>query len=291
MKSAVVRVSPPSETAESSDDLEETPQLDLASNSSRKRPLPSAEYSWKDWRPQPGAPGMSSLSSPEMPSAPSSLDASPANPNQSPGAAARRCGVHFGGVQVFHHRLSLDDSKLPSDGLAPVGLGPLQRSEVRRLNSYEADRERCRQGVGLIPPDRRREAIIGSSSSGIKRKDNLERIERTNRELKRSQQDSILDHLNALRRQHGGTAGGGSAEPRRFTVFDRPADDGAGDGDEESEEEMVAAAAVEEGGEADEDDDDDDDDDDSDDEEVEEVVEEGAAEFFGEHLGGWQPAG
>ena len=233
---------------------------------------------------------MSSLSSPEMPSAPSSLDASPANPNQSPGAAARRCGVHFGGVQVFHHRLSLDDSKLPSDGLAPVGLGPLQRSEVRRLNSYEADRERCRQGVGLIPPDRRREAIIGSSSSGIKRKDNLERIERTNRELKRSQQDSILDHLNALRRQHGGSAGGGSAEPRRFTVFDRPADDGAGDGDEESEEELVAAAAVvEEGGEAD--DDDDDDDDDSDDDEVEEVVEEGAAEFFGEHLGGWQPAG
>ena len=56
MKSAVVRVSPPSETAESSDDLEETPQLDLASSSSRKRPLPSAEYSWKDWRPQPGAP-------------------------------------------------------------------------------------------------------------------------------------------------------------------------------------------------------------------------------------------
>ena len=286
MKSAVVRVSPPSETAESSDDLEETPEVNLAVECVAEA---AAALGGVQLEGLAAAAGRAGHVEPLV--AGDAVGAVVAgrlarNPNQSPGAAARRCGVHFGGVQVFHHRLSLDDSKLPSDGLAPVGLGPLQRSEVRRLNSYEADRERCRQGVGLIPPDRRREAIIGSSSSGIKRTDKLERIERTNRELKRSQQDSILDHLNALRRRPPASV---SAGRRKFTVFDAPGD---GDGEEEeSEEEVVAAAAVvEEGGEAD-DDDDDDDDDDSDDEEVEEVVEEGAARFFGEHLGGWQPAG
>ena len=62
---------------------------------------------------------------------------------------ARQCGVQFGDVQVLHHAIGLDDSKLPSDGLAPIGLGRLQcREEVRRARaSFEP-------GAYVIPTNR-----------------------------------------------------------------------------------------------------------------------------------------
>lgn len=41
-------------------------------------------------------------------------------------AGPRQFRVRFDTVQVLHHALSLDGSKLPSDGLAPLGLGVLR---------------------------------------------------------------------------------------------------------------------------------------------------------------------
>ena len=53
----------------------------------------------------------------------------------------RVCGVRFGSVDVLYHSVHLDDSKLPSDGLAPLGLGELQRREHLQVDSFE--RQRC----------------------------------------------------------------------------------------------------------------------------------------------------
>ena len=44
----------------------------------------------------------------------------------------RRKGVRFGDVQVLHHDVRLDGSKMPSDGLAPVGVSRRQLGSVRR---------------------------------------------------------------------------------------------------------------------------------------------------------------
>ncbi|KAL3896276.1 MAG: hypothetical protein SGPRY_013309 [Prymnesium sp.] len=64
--------------------------------------------------------------------------------------SARRKGVRFGDVQVLHHEVGLDDSKLPSDGLAPVGFVGMKRSSS--LERIERDNERLRQAQACIPP-------------------------------------------------------------------------------------------------------------------------------------------
>lgn len=107
--------------------------------------------------------------------------------------APRQCCVRFGEVQVLHHQVLLDDSKLPSDGLAPLGLGQLQRRENERLETYESRRAGARQGVGHIPADERR-----ASLAGLKRESSLERIERENAELKRAHAQSLREHIAQL---------------------------------------------------------------------------------------------
>mmetsp|Transcript_9640 Transcript_9640/g.21140 ORF Transcript_9640/g.21140 Transcript_9640/m.21140 type:complete len:457 (-) Transcript_9640:642-2012(-) len=105
--------------------------------------------------------------------------------------AHRRPSVAFGYVQVLHHTALLDNSKLPSDGLAPLGLGQLDHKEWLYIDQYESMRKDARErGVGVIPVDERRASIAHLSSS-----DAMERIERENTELRRAQVQSVREHV------------------------------------------------------------------------------------------------
>ncbi|EOD31290.1 hypothetical protein EMIHUDRAFT_112905 [Emiliania huxleyi CCMP1516] len=92
----------------------------------------------------------------------------------------RVCGVRFGSVDVLYHSVHLDDSKLPSDGLAPLGLGELQRREHLQVDSFERQRcgQRCDGGAMVIPPAER------ASLAGMKRQASLEAIEKVNKQLR-----------------------------------------------------------------------------------------------------------
>ena len=115
-----------------------------------------------------------------------------------PEPAQRRRGVCFSNVTVLHHEISLDDSKLPSDGLAPIGLGALRRKEVVPVHLYDQEREEAREeGVNVVPPEERRECI------GVKRALSIERVESDNAQIRRvncmSMREAILE-LRAARR-------------------------------------------------------------------------------------------
>ena len=111
-----------------------------------------------------------------------------------PERAKRRRGVSFSHVTVLHHEISLDDSKLPSDGLAPIGLGALRRKEVVPVHLYDQEREGAREvGVSLVPPEERREAI------GVKRALSIERVESDNAEIRRVNTMSIREAILELR--------------------------------------------------------------------------------------------
>ena len=89
--------------------------------------------------------------------------------------------------------MELDGSKLPSDGLAPLGLGALQRKELRRMDSYEEERAGTRTGVGHVPVERRRQVI------GVTRAASQDRVEADNVALKRAHSESIREHIRDLR--------------------------------------------------------------------------------------------
>ena len=111
-----------------------------------------------------------------------------------PEPAQRRRGVSFSNVTVLHHDISLDDSKLPSDGLAPIGLGALRRKEVVPVYLYDQEREEAREeGVSLVPPEERREAI------GVKRALSIERVESDNTEIRRVNTMSMREAILELR--------------------------------------------------------------------------------------------
>ena len=111
-----------------------------------------------------------------------------------PEPAQRRRGVSFSNVTVLHHEISLDDSKLPSDGLAPIGLGALRRKEVVPVHLYDQEREEAREeGVNLVPPEERRESI------GVKRALSIERVESDNAEIRRVNTMSMREAILELR--------------------------------------------------------------------------------------------
>lgn len=108
--------------------------------------------------------------------------------------AQRRRGVSFTNVTVLHHEISLDDSKLPSDGLAPIGLGALRRKEVVPVYLYDQERSQAREGgVGVVPPEERRQAI------GVKRALSVERVESDNAEIRRVNTQSMREAILELR--------------------------------------------------------------------------------------------
>jgi len=65
-----------------------------------------------------------------------------------PAAKRLRRSVHYGAVVVRYFAVVCDGAKLPSDGVAPLGLGALQATESHSLDDYEA--RQC-AGVSQVP--------------------------------------------------------------------------------------------------------------------------------------------
>lgn len=112
-------------------------------------------------------------------------------PSASRGAPRRgRGAVRFGKIQVLEHEVELDDSKLPSDGAAPLGLGQLISTEHMSIDSYEERRVSQRRGTHMIPAEERRAALSAAACSSL-----LERVERENCALKHAMKDSLREHI------------------------------------------------------------------------------------------------
>jgi hypothetical protein len=76
--------------------------------------------------------------------------------------------------------MTLDSSKLPSDGLAPLGLG-LAIDEAREHTTVDIFEQRLRTGVHPIPASMRRQlAAAGDASNASHPTGELERIEAEN---------------------------------------------------------------------------------------------------------------
>ena len=89
-------------------------------------------------------------------------------------------GVRWGTVEVRCFQMTLDSSKLPSDGLAPLGLG-LAIDEAREHTTVDIFEQRLRTGVHPIPASMRRQlAAAGDASNASHPTGELERIEAEN---------------------------------------------------------------------------------------------------------------
>ena len=70
--------------------------------------------------------------------------------------------VSFGCVRIAEFAVTIDDSKLPHDGLAPLGLGELlQTLEYTNFEAYETSRSTSRRGVHHLDDFERRGLLLG----------------------------------------------------------------------------------------------------------------------------------
>ena len=72
---------------------------------------------------------------------------------------AKRATISFGAVEILTHAPALDGCKMPSDGQAPMGLGRLETIQLRRIASYDLERQTQREGTHLIPASERRSML------------------------------------------------------------------------------------------------------------------------------------
>ena len=72
---------------------------------------------------------------------------------------AKRATISFGAVEILTHAPALDGCKVPSDGQAPMGLGRLETIELRRIASYDLERQTQREGTHQIPASERRNML------------------------------------------------------------------------------------------------------------------------------------
>mmetsp|Transcript_36578 Transcript_36578/g.60580 ORF Transcript_36578/g.60580 Transcript_36578/m.60580 type:complete len:222 (+) Transcript_36578:103-768(+) len=89
-------------------------------------------------------------------------------PNQS---AKKR--VSFGHVNIAEFVVTIDDSKLPSDGLSPLGLGEWQHDESFILDQYESARNMSDDDKPKLAHSSG--ACIVASRRGVRRIDDFER--------------------------------------------------------------------------------------------------------------------
>lgn len=105
---------------------------------------------------------------------------------------AKRRGVAFGDVQVYTHRPAISGDRVPSEGPG-VGLGELTSVSVRRMTSFDAEREAAREGVQRIPPDERRRTLLG-----IGRTNSIDAAIADVEVVKRQRFESALDDVATL---------------------------------------------------------------------------------------------
>lgn len=72
---------------------------------------------------------------------------------------SKRATISFGAVEILTHAPALDGCKVPSDGQAPMGLGKLETVELRRIASFDLERQAQREGTHLIPASERRNML------------------------------------------------------------------------------------------------------------------------------------
>jgi len=105
----------------------------------------------------------------------------------------RRGSVRFGAVQVLTHAAQLDESKLPSDGAAPLGLGQLLSTEEVLIDSYEEHKGSQCRGATIVPVEERHATLSATSCFAM-----LERVERENCALKRALNESLREHVHSI---------------------------------------------------------------------------------------------
>lgn len=100
-------------------------------------------------------------------------------------AAARVKRVSFGRVSVAEFEVTLDDSKLPSDGLSPLGLGQFSRTqEFASFEEFESTRSSgVGSGVRHLDVSERRTALLGDAPDADALAA-LESVEEVNRRIR-----------------------------------------------------------------------------------------------------------
>lgn len=91
--------------------------------------------------------------------------------------------IGFGTVEIYHHSPRLAGDRVPSTHGPSVGLGRLQGVSVRRVDSFDTQRENQRQGVQYLDPGERRSLV-----APIARQDSVDEVE-ANAELTRLQRE------------------------------------------------------------------------------------------------------
>jgi hypothetical protein len=129
----------------------------------------------------------------------------PSEDRTSTAAARPAKRVSFGHVKVVEFAMTIDDSKLPSDGLSPLGLGEWLHAETFVLDFYEAARTMSdemrareqlsseydnptlssRRGVRRVDDFERRGLLVGRlGDEDPKAVEALEAVEAANREIR-----------------------------------------------------------------------------------------------------------
>ena len=125
----------------------------------------------------------------ELPSpAPLQSSASPATVEEGRKSRQKK-RVGFGSVQVFEHEPRLMKDRLPEEGPG-VGLGELTAVSLRRVASFDLEREAQREGVRYLGADERRCALVGLS-----RRESIEGAEHEDETVKRQRLESVREVL------------------------------------------------------------------------------------------------
>lgn len=143
---------------------------------------------------------------------------SPANRSVDSSDRKRDRHCSFGDVHVFQHAAGLDASKLPTDGPG-VGLGPLVAISIRRMESFEADRER--NGVRAISAEERRRRL-----RPLHRQASIDEVEWETRVIKAQRHASAHEWNGELDGPRPTTSASSSTAPTLLTTSSAASDIG-----------------------------------------------------------------
>lgn len=151
------------------------------------------------------------------------------------GTACKKRRVTFGDVHITEFAITIDDSKLPADGLSPLGLGEWLHAETFGLEDFEAARTMgkddppavgcggrvgSRQGVRRVDDFERRGLLVGYlGSEDPKAVALLESVEADNREIRNQ---NVTTYERDLSYEEESAAAAGSGWTSLRTPSDKP---------------------------------------------------------------------